>query len=89
MPEILSSVGAENEQEEENSDDDISDVRGGLLDKWRQHEQDSMGMRLGELSVMWHVNGWSNQKFPCFYCMGKETLSICFWTLQSQQTIIG
>ena len=30
--EILPSVGAENEQAEENSDVDISDVRGGLLE---------------------------------------------------------
>ena len=66
LPEILPRVGAENEKEEENSDVDISDVRGGLLDKWKQHEQYSMGMRLAELSVMWHVNGWSNPKFPCF-----------------------
>ena len=66
LPEILPIVGAENEEEEDNSDVDISDVRGGLLDKSKQHEQYSMGMRLAELSVMWHVNGWSKQKFPCF-----------------------
>ena len=38
-PEILPSVGAENEKQEENSDVDISHVRGGLLDKWKQHKQ--------------------------------------------------
>ena len=37
--EILPLVGAENQQEEQNSVVDISDVRGGLLDKWKQHEQ--------------------------------------------------
>ena len=58
MLEILPIVGAEHEKEYENSDVDISDVRGWLLGKWKQHEQYLMGMRLAELSVMWHVTIW-------------------------------
>ena len=79
--EILPGFGAQNEKEEENSDVDISDVRGGLLDKWKQHEQYSMGMRLAELSVMWHVNGWSNQKFPCFLAWATKHFPYAFWKI--------
>ena len=48
------------------NDDVLPDLRGGLLDKWRKYDQYVMGMRLAELSVMWHVNGWSSAEFPCF-----------------------
>ena len=88
LPEILPSVGSENEKEEENSDVDISDVRGGLLDKWKQHEQYSMGMRLAELSVMWHVNGWSNQKFPCFLAWATKHFPYAFGNLNHSRRFL-
>ena len=88
LPEILPSVGAANENEEENSDVDISDVRGGLLDKWKQHEQYSMGMRLAELSVMWHVNGWSNQKFPCFLAWATKHFPYAFGNLNHSRRFL-
>ena len=88
LPEILPSVGAEHEKEEENSDVDISDARGGLLDKWKQHEQYSMGMRLAELSVMWHVNGWSNQKFPCFLAWATKHFPYAFGHLNHSRRFL-
>ena len=88
-PEVPPLVGVDNEQEEENSDVDISDARGGLLDKWKQHEQYSMGMRLAELSVMWHGNGRSNQRFPCFLAWATTHFPYALWEPQLQQTVIG
>ena len=88
LPEILPSVGAENEKEEENSDVDISDVRGGFLDTWNQHEQYSMGMRLASGQLVCYVAfKWMvKSEVPVCSCMGSNTLSIRLW---SQHTILG
>ena len=49
-----------------------------------------MGMRLAELSVMWHVNGRSNQKseVPVLSCMGNKTLPIRFLILNHSRRFL-
>ena len=74
---MLPSVDALDE-EESDVDLDMPAVREGLIDTWKQHERYAIGMRLAELSVMWHVNGWAKQKFPCFLAWATKHFPYAF-----------
>ena len=71
----------DNVEEKSDDDDDMPAVRVGLIDKWKQHEQYPIGMRLAELSVMWHVNGWAKAKFPCFLAWASKHFPYALETL--------
>ena len=66
-------------EEEEDSDIDADPPRVvSLLQQWKRYDQYPIGMRLAELSVMWHVNGWSKAEFPRFMLWAREHFPCAF-----------
>ena len=43
-----------------------------VLDTWRADPNYVVGMRLAELSTLWHVQGWSKEEFPHFLTWAKH-----------------
>ena len=86
--ELCSTVNAH-----ESSDDELDLeqplAREGLLGKWKTHEQYAVGMRLAELSTMWHVNGWSVEEFAPFVSWASKHFPAAFGNINHSKFFLN